>query len=204
MNRKAISIIIFMLISGSLQSQIINSEPLSPRLTGYIIDVKLDTASKTVSGAMEAYWINTSSENVRDIQLHMYMNAFKSRNSTLYKEFGGSPGQKALNPGWININSLSDRDGTDLIPMMRYISPDDENPSDSTVLQVILPRPAAPGDTVFIKVDFETKLPSRIRRTGFTGEFFFVAQWFPKFGVYEPAGMRYRTESGWLRRHDPV
>src|SRR4030042_2183705 len=29
------------------------------------------------------------------------------------------------------------------------------------------------------------------------GEFFFVAQWFPKFGVYEPAGMRQRAQSGW-------
>jgi hypothetical protein len=197
MNRKTISIIIFMLIAGSLHCQIINREPLSPRLTGYNMDIKLDTASKTVSGAMEAYWINNSSENVQDIQLHMYMNAFKSRNSTLYKESGGSPGKKASDPGWININSLTDRNGTDLMSMMKYIRSDDENSSDSTVLQVILPEPAAPGDTVFIKVDFETKLPSRIRRTGFSGEFFFVAQWFPKFGVYEPAGMRYRTESGW-------
>ena len=48
-----------------------------------------------------------------------------------------------------------------------------------------------------VKIDFETKLPSRIRRTGYTGDFYFVAQWFPKFGVYEPAGMRYATRGGW-------
>ncbi len=55
------------------------------------------------------------------------------------------------------------------------------------LLKVILPEPAKPGDTVFMKSDFETKLPSRIRRTGYNDDFYFVAQWFPKFGVYEPA-----------------
>ena len=44
---------------------------------------------------------------------------------------------------------------------------------------------------------FETKLPATIRRTGYNNDFYFVAQWFPKFGVYEPAGMRYATTGGW-------
>lgn len=64
-------------------------------------------------------------------------------------------------------------------------------------MKVELPKSALPGDTVFINISFETKLPSKIRRTGYTGNFYFVAQWFPKFGVYEPAGMRYATKGGW-------
>ncbi len=197
MFRKAIPLIALIVFPVSLLSQVINKAPLSPRVTGYSIDVKLDTAAKTVSGMIEAFWVNNSRESVPDIRLHMYMNAFKSRNSTLYKESGGSPGIKESDPGWINLKSLADREGNNLIPLIKYISPDDGNPSDSTVLQVILPKPAKPGDTVFISAEFVTKLPSRIRRTGFSGEYFFVAQWFPKFGVYEPAGMRYRAEGGW-------
>ena len=54
-----------------------------------------------------------------------------------------------------------------------------------------------PGDTVFIKVVFETKLPLITRRTGYSDDFYFVAQWFPKFGVYEPAGMRYAAKGAW-------
>ena len=46
-------------------------------------------------------------------------------------------------------------------------------------------------------IDFETKLPSKIRRTGYSDDYYFVAQWFPKFGVYEPAGMRFVTKGGW-------
>src|SRR4030042_1502975 len=98
-----------LVFAGSLHSQIINPKPLSHRLTGYNFDVKLDTATKTVTGTMEAFWINNTSEVVQDIQLHMYMNAFKSRNSTLYKESGRSPGKKRSDQGWINIISLTDR-----------------------------------------------------------------------------------------------
>ncbi len=197
MKKKVVPFVALLVVAGSLHSQIINKEPLSPRTTGYSINVKLDTAAKTIAGTMEAFWVNNTPEAVPDIQLHMYMNAFKSRNSTLYKESGGSPGKKESDPGWINITALTDRNGTDLMPLMQFIRPDDANPDDSTVLQVILPKPAGSGDTVFINVDFETKLPSRLMRTGFANNFYFVAQWFPKFGVYEPAGMRQRLQSGW-------
>jgi hypothetical protein len=80
---------------------------------------------------------------------------------------------------------------------MQYISPDDGNKADRTVMLVVLPEPANPGDSVFVKMTFTTKLPSIIRRTGFNKDFCFVAQWFPKFGVYEPAGVRYAQKGGW-------
>jgi hypothetical protein len=146
---------------------------------------------------MEAYWVNKSSDVVPDIRMHMYMNAFRSNKSTLYNESGGSPGSKKSDFGWIDIKTFTDRNGADLIGRMQFISPDDGNNQDQTVLQILLPKPALPGDTIFLKFKFETKLPSTIRRTGFNDDFFFVGQWFPKFGVYEPAGMRFAAIGGW-------
>jgi hypothetical protein len=178
-------------------SQIINKEPLSLRQTYYRIDAELDPVSKTVNGYMEAYWVNLSADMVPDIQLHMYMNAFRSNKTTLYTESGGSPGSKKSHYGWIEIESFTDRMGSDLMERMQFITPDDDNNDDQTVLQVVLPTSAQPGDTVFIRVNFETKLPSQIRRTGYSDDFFFVAQWFPKFGVYENEGMRFATKGGW-------
>jgi hypothetical protein len=197
MIRTGILCIVLAFATVAVYSQIINPEPLSPRITDYIMDVRLNTESKTVTGSMEAFWVNFTSEEVPDIRLHMYMNAFRSRNSTMYKESGSSPGRRAIDRGWIDIISFTDREGEDLLLNAQYINPDDGNVDDSTVLQVMLPEPVLPGDTVFINVEFETKLPSSIRRTGYTDDFYFVAQWFPKFGVYEPAGMRDRAESGW-------
>ena len=179
------------------EAQVIFPRPLSQRLTGYRIDAVLDPLSKIVKGKMEAFWVNNSSDLVPDVRLHMYLNAFSSNRTTFYRERGGSPGSREEDLGWIKLNSIKDKNGIDLKEVAKYISPDDGNPDDRTVLQIILPRPANPGDTVYLLVEFESKLPSNIIRTGYSDDFFFVAQWFPKFGVYEPAGMRYAATGGW-------
>jgi hypothetical protein len=202
MKRTSFFFIVMIFIVPVLQAQIINKVPLSERITGYRIDAKLDTVAKTVSGNMEAFWVNKSPDTVSDIHMHLYMNAFRSNKTTFYKESGYdawevSPANKEMDLGWIEIKSFEDINGTDLIPCMQYISPDDGNKEDRTVLKVMLPDPAKPGDTVFVKVNFETKLPSHIRRTGYSDDYYFVAQWFPKFGVYEPAGIRYASMGGW-------
>jgi hypothetical protein len=178
-------------------SQIINKKPLSIRQTGYNIDVKLDPATKTIKGTMHAFWVNKSTDIVPDIRLHLYMNAFKNKETTMNKESGGSDNHKDSDSGWIDIKSLTDRNDNDLTPLMKFISPDDGNMSDQTVLQVMLPKPSMPGDTVFINTVFETRLPLITRRTGYADDFCFVAQWFPKFGVYESAGTRYAKKGAW-------
>jgi hypothetical protein len=186
--------IFFVQISSA---QIIFKEPLSDRLTGYNIKATLDPGAKTVMGCMEAYWVNNSSDIVPDVQMHLYLNAFRNSRSTFNKEEGIYVDSNESDIGLIDIQSLTDREGTDLIPLMQHISPDDGNPEDMTVLKINLTDPAGPGDTVFLKIDFESKLPSNIIRTGSRDDFFFVAQWFPKFGVYESAGMRYAKKGGW-------
>ena len=105
--------------------QIVNKIPLSPRITGYRIDAKLDPAAKTVTATMDAFWVNKTTETVPDIQLHMYMNAFKSSKSTFYKESGGSPGKDSASIGWVDIKSFTDSKGVDLLPLVKYIHPDD-------------------------------------------------------------------------------
>jgi hypothetical protein len=196
--KKLLLVLIWSLVlENPLTAQIVLNKALSNRQTYYQIDATLDVTSKIVKGQMNAYWVNKSSDIVADVQLHMYLNAFSSTKSTFYKESGGDPGNKESDYGWIDILNISDREGTDLKSMLRYISPDDGNPDDKTVLRIVLPKPAEPGDSVFLYVNFESKLPSRIIRTGYSDDYFFVAQWFPKFGVYEPAGMRYATRGGW-------
>ncbi len=181
----------------AVPAQVIFYEPLSERITGYDMDVELDPEAKTISGSMEAYWVNNSDHSVPDVQMHMYLNAFRSNKTTFYSENHGSPGIRKEDYGWIEINNIINRKGADLKKYMKYIQPDDGNPYDKTVLQLLLPEPVAPGDTAFFYIDFISKLPSSIRRTGFSDDFFFVAQWFPKFGVYEKKGMRMAEEDGW-------
>ncbi|MBS0011670.1 MAG: M1 family metallopeptidase [Bacteroidales bacterium] len=195
--KRVIFLFLFAACFFSIKAQVIFYEPMSERLTGYSMNVELDPVAKTVSGSMEAYWVNNSRRSVPDVQMHMYLNAFRSNKSTFYSESKGSPGSRELDFGWIEINNIINHRGADLRKGMEFIQPDDGNRYDSTVLRILLPEPVRPGDTAFFYIDFTSKLPSNIRRTGFTDDFFFVAQWFPKFGVYETAGMRGARKDGW-------
>ncbi len=179
------------------QSQIVLKEPLSPRQTGYSIDARLDVKTKTVHGNMKAFWVNMSQDNVGTIQMHMYLNAFRNRKSTFNKEGGGMMMGFAGDSGFVAINTISDSNGNDLYSELNFISPDDGNKDDMTVLEISLPQTCKPGDSVSLNIDFTSKLPKSAARTGYSDNFYFVAQWFPKFGVYEPAGMRYATTGAW-------
>ena len=190
-------ILVFIYILKPVTAQIVNKLPLSGRETYYKISATLDTESKTVTGDMEAYWVNKSTDIVPDVQLHMYMNAFMSNKTTFSKGSGISMADKKIDFGWIEMKSLDDKNGNNLLERSNYISPDDNNEDDQTVLKVIPQKPAKPGDTVFLKIKFVTKLPKGIARTGYADDYFFVAQWFPKFGVYEPSGMRYAEKGAW-------
>ncbi len=197
MKRNLTLLYICLITMTPVMSQIINKVPLSARQTYYNIDANLDINTKIVKGDIRTYWVNNSTDIVSEVQLHMYLNAFRSKKTTFNIESRRTPVTKKSDYGWINIKSLTGKDGTDLIPLMKFFSPDDGNSEDSTVMKIILPDAARPGDTVFLKMNFESRLPSRIIRTGYNDDFYFVAQWFPKFGVYEPAGMRYATKGGW-------
>ncbi|HEX2968615.1 MAG TPA: M1 family metallopeptidase [Bacteroidales bacterium] len=179
------------------RSQVIFREPLSQRQTGYTIDAKLNTGSKTVNGIMHAFWVNKSPDIVSTVQLHLYLNAFRNDKTTFFTESSGIMAFFLKDSGYVDIHRITMDKDTDLSGFMKFISPDDGNVNDMTVLEITLPEPCKPGDTVKLNIDFTSKLPKSGPRTGYNDNFFFVGQWFPKFGVYEPAGMRYATKGEW-------
>ena len=71
---------------------------------------------------------------------------------------------------------------------MRFIAPDDGNEDDRTVMAVALPAPVGPGETITLDIAFTAKIPRPFARTGAIGNYFFIAQWFPKIGVLDAAG----------------
>ncbi|HLF20111.1 MAG TPA: M1 family metallopeptidase, partial [Bacteroidota bacterium] len=101
--------------------------------------------------------------------------------------------------GWgrIDITKMNVRGGEELKSRMQFIHPDDDNEKDQTVFRVPLSKPVLPNQTLTVELEFTAQLPTIFARTGFHGNFFMVAQWFPKIGVYEPAGMRYATKGQW-------
>jgi len=180
--------ILVLILHSLLWSQ--SSLPRSPRNASYKIDVTLDTQKKQISGKETIIWKNITSKPTREIYFHLYMNAFKNNFSTFIKEAGGRAKllEKKDQWGWVQINHILDSRGRDWTENLFFVQPDDSNSYDRTVAVLKLPRSVPPGATITLNVDFVTQLPPIYARTGFYKNFFLVAQWFPKLGVFEKNG----------------
>lgn len=177
-------------------------QPLSPRIASYDIQARLDTARKKVYAHQSVHWKNPSADTVRELRFHLYYNAFKNTGSSFAQELGGSglfidALKEHCGWSWMDIRSLKDEYGNDLTRQMGYIQPDDDNEGDQTVLRVPLPRPVPPGDSIRVELDWVSKIPHWAIRTGYNLSYYFMAQWFPKLGVYEPAGTRFAEKGQW-------
>ena len=177
-------------------------QPKSEWIVHYTMKVSLDPEEKTIDGKMNLIWKNPSNDTINELQFHMYLNAFKNTKSTFAKESGGqlrSVRIRASDPlvwGWVDVLEMR-TDSADLTGNIRFIQPDDDNEDDQTVISVPLEESVLPGESIELDIDFKSKLPKVYARTGYSDDFFLIAQWFPKIGVYEPEGMRYAEEGQW-------
>ena len=200
-------------LTGSAQSaKPIFSQPLSPRLANYEIDVTLDPVTKKLNGRETLTWKNASSDVISELRFHLYLNAFRNDKSTFMRESGGQlrgtsidRNEKENAYGSIDILSIKRRGTGGTRPealVYQYIQPDNRatdrsNANDHTVIRVPLNTAVGPGETITLDIVFKAKLPKIFARTGFSRDFFLVGQWFPKIGVYEPAGTRYARVGQW-------
>ena len=172
----------------------------STPVVDYTITTTLDAAAKTLKGQQRLVWRNPSTDAVGELWFHLYLNAFKNSASTFFKESGGQlRGDFMPEDGWgaIDITSMKTADGTDLTRAIQFAAPDDGNADDQTVIRVPLPSAVPAGGAITLDIAFTAQLPRVFARTGYARDFYLVGQWFPKLGVYEPAGTRGRTAGGW-------
>jgi peptidase M1-like protein len=170
---------------------------LSPRNASYAITARLDPASRTIRGDEILTWRNTAATSATTLQFHLYYNAWRNTRSTWMRErrLGRSDPARVRRPpedwGWIDVTSVRVIGGgapSDLTSRMRFIAPDDGNPDDRTVLEVPLERAVAPGETINVQIAWSSHVPRTFARTGAIGDFYFIAQWFPKIGVLQDTG----------------
>lgn len=201
LNRAAWRLATF-LAAGLMAGPLRGAEPVSPPVVEYTIQASLDPVTHTVEGEERLIWRNPSGDAVSELQFHLYLNAFKNNRSTFVRESGGQlrgdrAGGKPEDWGWIDVSSLKTDAGVDLKPSLRFIQPDGTDPDDQTVIAVSLPAAVPPHGEIALAISFRSKLPRVFARTGYVRDFHLVGQWFPKIGVYEPAGMRGRASGGW-------
>ncbi len=170
--------------------------PRSPRSVSYVIDVRLDPAARMLSGRQRLTWTNRSGRATDELWFHLYWNAWRNNRSSWMLEDrirGRSDRGDEIERddwGWIEVAALRlAGDGGAAVELpTRFESPDDGNPDDRTVLVARLPQAVAPGETVVVDGEWTARVPRTFARTGFRGDFYFIAHWFPKLGVFEADG----------------
>jgi Peptidase family M1 domain len=169
----------------------------SPRNASYTITARLDPESRTLKGEQLLTWRNISTVAATSLRFHLYYNAWRNTRSTWMRERmrGGDDGladRPAADWGWIDVTSMK-LVGTsgapiDVTPRLRFIAPDDGNGEDRTLAEIPLDAPVKPGETINVQIAWSSKIPRTFARTGAAGNFYFIAQWFPKIAVLEDSG----------------
>ncbi len=185
------------------------SVPLSPRTSNYDIKVSLDTEKKSITGSQKVTFTNPSSDTIWTMPFHMYYNAFKNNLSlfnTGYSRIPRTISEDEIKKGiwgWINVDKIKDENGNEL--SFSFVQPDIDNKDDHTVLEVQLKEPILPYGNYILDMDWRSQIPKAKARTGYNRDFFFMVQWYPKLGVYEPAGSRFAKEGQWnCHQYHPV
>jgi Peptidase family M1 domain len=167
-------------------------EPELGPIVSYLIEAQLEPSARKLRATETMSWRNTTSHTVNQLRFHLYYNGFRSLNTSFLKE--GKYYRKSnstlskLKFGEIQIQEIHRINGGNLTANTRYVSPDDNNPDDRTVMEIQLKEPVAPDQTIRLRIRFTLIIPQIFARTGMAGDYFFFAQWFPKIGVLQDDG----------------
>jgi hypothetical protein len=151
------------------------------RSVAYRIEARLVEERRSVEGRVALELRNTSHAPISELRFHLYLNAFAGPDTIFMR---GTRGQLRFSradpdsPGGISIRSARSA-GRALARRLLF---------DGTVLAVELERPVPAGGTVAVELEFESRLPRVFARTGFAGDFYLVAQFYPRLGVLRDDG----------------
>jgi len=173
------------------------------RVADYDIEAALDPVRHAIEGRERLTWRNRSAEPIRELYLHLYLNAFEGPGSTfaLERERIGHrgrfrPGADPKRGEWGFIELKSVLQGDRAVPWT-FVHPDSGPETDHTVARFDLPHAVPPGGTTVLAIEFHSQLPRVVARTGWAGSYHLAAQFFPKVGVLELPGERGATAPRW-------
>jgi len=185
-------VIIYILVSTPLVAQ---EKVFCRQVANYTMDVTLNPEENIIEGQEILTWTNSTSQATSELWFHLYWNAFQNNRSSYLLEAYREGRRLVANYreedwGYCRVNSITiipegNFTAADLTAQLTFRQPDDGNPFDQTVFSVPLPRPVNPGETIKLAIKFTAKIPRPVSRTGVWKDYYFIAQWFPKIGVFE-------------------
>lgn len=150
----------------------------------YTIEVTLDDENHTLQGTIEMEYTNNSPDELNEIWLHLWANAFKSRKSAFAKQKvrTGSTSfyfaKESLRGNFSNLDFRVDAKPTAW----------DYDPENPDIALMKLNEPLKAGQKIIISTPFYLKIPASFSRLGHVGQTYQMTQWFPKPAVYDKDG----------------
>ncbi len=185
--------------------------PLSQRVVQYQIDAKYDAKTKELDATQVLIYKNLTGQPLARFPFHLYLNAFQPKSTWIkeaHRDGEGEGGRAGINNwkqkhyGSIEIKKFEVAGQGDLTSKLHFISLDDNNPDDETVVEVQLPKPVAPGASVEFHIQFHDKFPEVLARTGYKGEFIMGGNGSPKLecgGTVDGTATSFTTQPNSLR-----
>lgn len=180
-----------LLVLGALPHAGAASEVAAVAVASYDLTARLDPELQRVEASGTLRWQNASSLPAERLCVHLYLNAFRSADSTFLR--GAEPwlAGELASGGWggIDLGRLRDGADRDLLGRLTFASPDDGNPADATLAWVELAEPVPPGGELTLAMEWTARLPALVDRVGQLDDFAMVAQWYPKVGRRRADGL---------------
>src|SRR5664279_5743201 len=141
--------------------------PLSQRVVAYQIDARYLPEKHAVEATETLTYHNLTGKPLEHFPFHLYLNAFQPNSTWVHEahrdgNFRSSTFDEAWdakNNGSNDVISLEVVGMGDLTKQIKFLSPDDGNPDDRTVMDVTLPRPIGPGQAATFKLKFRAIFP---------------------------------------------
>ena len=150
----------------------------------YTIDVSLNDKEKTLDAFETIIYTNHSPDTLRFIWFHLWPNGYKNDRTALSDDLlqnGDTRFYFANKEQRGYINRLDFKvDGS--------TSKTEDHPQHIDIVKLLLPKPLLPNQTITITTPFFVKLPYQFSRSGYDGQSFQIAQWYPKPAVYDRHG----------------
>lgn len=150
----------------------------------YSIHVRLDDQRHQLHGTEKLTYTNNSPESLEVIYMHLWPNAYSSRNTGFGKQKvrnGSSLFYRGVEkrPGF--IDSLDFHIDGQAVSHAQY----QDNPD---IVTIQLPKPLAPGASLELSTPFRVQIPPSYSRLGHIGQQYQITQWYPKPAVFDKNG----------------
>ncbi|MFP4588531.1 MAG: M1 family aminopeptidase [Candidatus Acetothermia bacterium] len=128
----------------------------------YQIEASFDPSTHTIKGTMRVSFTNDLEQAVDRALFLLRPNLLREKNPHLSAQAIAETYPQGFDPGWIEIGSISDEEGTRLDHQLEDLPPATQTYSlEDTILNVNLDNSLAPGESKIIKLKFTTKFPYR-------------------------------------------